>query len=291
MVVKKVDEAGFVPQYIYSLSCPISGEVKYIGKSKNPNKRLLDHIRKCRNTTSHKNSWIIGLTTKGVNPVMHVIEETNIDEVNFWEMHYISLYKSWGFSLTNMTYGGDGGKNLTIEVRDRISKSLIGRVQSKEEREKRKISVTKAWESETLRQAQSIITKNNILAGKIPSRTGCVSPNKGKPFRGDKVKLSNSLRKRRQRPDVNRYDVLVLYKSGMSQIDIANKLCCNRKTIAYRIKELQYIKPTKKSYITHDALYEQYIIHNKQRKDVAVYFNCSEALIEQQLRKYNIRKR
>jgi hypothetical protein len=72
----------------------------------------------------------------------------------FWEKHYISLYKSWGFKLENKNNGGGGPSNYTEEQKDKmrkphkegtgekISKMLMGRKrgpQSEETKQKIKL--------------------------------------------------------------------------------------------------------------------------------------------------------
>lgn len=58
-----------------------------------------------------------------------LMEEINkIEEINwkFWEKHYISLFKSWGFELINKNIGGggpQGGYFLTQDTKNKIGKS------------------------------------------------------------------------------------------------------------------------------------------------------------------------
>lgn len=110
--------------YIYSLEYP-EGNIKYIGKSDNPKDRLRNHLIDAKNfTVTHKLAWLNGLFKKGLSPVLNIIDEVSQEEWPFWEIHYISLYKSWGFNLTNSTEGGDGIVNPTQKMRDKISDSL-----------------------------------------------------------------------------------------------------------------------------------------------------------------------
>lgn len=108
--------------YIYSLEYP-KGNIRYIGKADDLKSRLKGHLEKLEGT-SHKNSWIKGLLNKGEKPIISEIDKVPNDEWQFWESHYIFLFRSWGFDLTNLTFGGDGLSNPTQEVRDKISESL-----------------------------------------------------------------------------------------------------------------------------------------------------------------------
>ena len=111
--------------YIYSLNCPITGDVKYIGKANNPQHRLRKHTEESvrDRIKTKKNRWILSLYNKGLKPILSIEDEVNINEWQFWEMHYISLYKSFGFDLKNATIGGDAPPNTTESINKmRLSK-------------------------------------------------------------------------------------------------------------------------------------------------------------------------
>ena len=138
--------------YIYSLNDPITNFPRYIGKANNPYKRFNQHMCITNNKTiTHKINWIKKLKNNGLKPVLEIIDEINLDEWQFWEQFYITLYKSWGFNLTNDQLGGNGcgkmsletkikignanrislkGKKLSITHKHNISKSNIGRIHS-----------------------------------------------------------------------------------------------------------------------------------------------------------------
>lgn len=94
---------------IYSLSCPITKEIRYIGKSTNLDNRLRDHLSRSKRLITHKDKWINFLLSKNLKPVLEIIDIIEEENWKFWEQHYISLFKSWNFNLTNGTNGGDGG--------------------------------------------------------------------------------------------------------------------------------------------------------------------------------------
>jgi len=95
--------------YIYYL-CKGDGIPIYVGKTKNsPNLRLNDHHFK-----------------KEKELKIEIIDEVPTSEWEFWEKHYISLFKSWGFELINKNIGGggpQGGYFLTQDIKDKIGKS------------------------------------------------------------------------------------------------------------------------------------------------------------------------
>lgn len=118
---------------IYGLVDPITNTVRYVGKTINLRRRIRDHCTRCNKNVTHLNSWLLGLKNNGLKPEVFVVDEVDNDDWIFWEQHYISLFKSWGFKLLNMTIGGDNppinkrkGYKHSEESRKRMSASRIG---------------------------------------------------------------------------------------------------------------------------------------------------------------------
>lgn len=108
-------------QFIYILKDPISNEIKYVGKSNNPEKRLKRHMSEYNliESWTAKNKWLLYLKNKDMYPIIEIIQECFDDDVNFMEIKWISHYKSIGIGLLNETEGGDGynwiGRKLSKE--------------------------------------------------------------------------------------------------------------------------------------------------------------------------------
>jgi len=83
----------------------------YIGKTNNIFKRKLNH---------RKNF--------GFDICLEVIDEIPKDEWKFWEKHYISLFKSWGFNLLNKNKGGNGPEFFPESAKLRLSQLFKGRI-------------------------------------------------------------------------------------------------------------------------------------------------------------------
>ncbi len=115
---------------IYTLSNPLTGEIRYIGKtSKDLSNRLKEHFRYIATlkVKTKRISWFKSLLKQNLQPKIELIDEVNDDEWQFWEMHYISLFKSWGFRLVNGTDGGTGGDVFTNNPnKESIRKKLSG---------------------------------------------------------------------------------------------------------------------------------------------------------------------
>jgi hypothetical protein len=122
--------------YIYTLSDD-SGNIRYIGKTKNPKKREKEHIyfSGCERRRSLLDCWKIKMKKEKRKIYFEILDETNYD-INFLEKYWISQFKCWNFNLLNMTEGGDGLQNPSKEIREKIGLKSKGRISSKKTREK-----------------------------------------------------------------------------------------------------------------------------------------------------------
>ena len=130
--------------HIYSLSDPITNEVRYIGKTNNLSKRLIGHLYDSKSFNHYTARWIRSLKEKGFKPKIESIDYVGVEEWEFWEIHYISLFKSWGFRLTNGTDGGDGrspGFIVSEETRKKLSHTAWNKGISCSEETKLKLSI------------------------------------------------------------------------------------------------------------------------------------------------------
>lgn len=93
--------------YIYTLICPITNTIEYIGKTNNLEKRLRSHL--LDKTKSIKNNWIKKLKKLGLVPKIECIEECTDINVDEREIYWISYYRKINPKLKNMTKGGTGG--------------------------------------------------------------------------------------------------------------------------------------------------------------------------------------
>lgn len=124
--------------YIYDLSDPRTGHVRYVGKSVNPKERLATHIREARQgSVVHSRRWIDGLLQCGLRPVLGILEETNTARANECERYWIATLQCLGADLTNRTPGGDGqapGYKPSAETVAKISAAGRGRKMTEEQR-------------------------------------------------------------------------------------------------------------------------------------------------------------
>lgn len=115
---------------IYCLVDPISGDIRYVGKTTGTLLRRwqghISHAKDMRNTT-HRDYWIRSLSSKGEIPAIEEIESGmwDTDTCNAKEIYWISRFKELNYDLTNKTAGGDGGNIYPVssETRTKIRES------------------------------------------------------------------------------------------------------------------------------------------------------------------------
>lgn len=113
--------------FIYCLEDPITGEIRYVGKTNDPLKRFSSHYRRSTED-SWKSNWVKSLKRRGLKPRMEILEEVDGDWVRS-ERFWIAYLKFLGCRLTNLTNGGEGAEGLrhSIQTRERMSKQRKGR--------------------------------------------------------------------------------------------------------------------------------------------------------------------
>lgn len=111
--------------YIYTLSCPITKDIRYIGQSFDPKTRYRRHISDSKKRKDHKSNWIKSLLEINLKPKLDIIHTCNESNVDYYEKYYIEKYKK----LYDLTNSKDGGKayKMTQEIKDKIRESLKGR--------------------------------------------------------------------------------------------------------------------------------------------------------------------
>lgn len=114
---------------IYALCCPVTSEVRYVGKTIDPARRLRHHMSEARRLPHlHKSRWIKTLVAEGLRPMIKVLEVVPEAEWEAAERRWIASFSN----LTNAAEGGSGcpvgvGHSHTEETKARIAAKLRGK--------------------------------------------------------------------------------------------------------------------------------------------------------------------
>lgn len=109
--------------YIYTLSD--ENEVRYVGKSKNPQLRLKKHLRECKQKRTAKEKWIYSLLTNGKKPILEILDEVHVSNWEQTEVYWIAQFKAWGFKILNSTSGGEGSDGFKGKKHSSNTKLLM----------------------------------------------------------------------------------------------------------------------------------------------------------------------
>jgi hypothetical protein len=119
---------------IYGLCEPITGALRYVGKTSKPlQQRVRTHLKDARKKTDHKCRWIQSLVRSGLVPDAFVIEEVD-GSGDEEEIHHIAQFRSIGCDLVNYAPGGRGVTAHSEETKRRIGDANRGAVVSDETR-------------------------------------------------------------------------------------------------------------------------------------------------------------
>lgn len=89
---------------IYALHHPLTGELRYIGKANDADKRLKSHLRDAKRLSRPVAAWVRSLVNDGLLPEMWVIRET--DDWEAAEVEEIASARKRGARLLNLADGG-----------------------------------------------------------------------------------------------------------------------------------------------------------------------------------------
>src|SRR3990167_6851040 len=98
--------------YFYNLSDPETNEVCYIGQTVSPLQRLSNHVYQVSGNY-YKDLWISNLSQIGLSPVMTIIQERKISEINHWH-HERKLVEFYWRSDQPLLNSGIRGRLCTL---------------------------------------------------------------------------------------------------------------------------------------------------------------------------------
>lgn len=120
---------------IYTLSHPVTSEIRYVGKTKYSLEiRLRKHL--VTKEVNYRGNWIRSLIKLNLKPKIELLDEVEEYNWQYIEKYWIAQLKTWGFRLINLTEGGETGI-VSKQCRENCIKTNTGRKQSLEEIKKR----------------------------------------------------------------------------------------------------------------------------------------------------------
>lgn len=119
--------------YIYKLSC--DGEIFYIGKTSNIDRRLSEHIKESKKKRNYKERHISKLLGENKEIIISIIDEVERGTEDHWEKYWISEFKSRGANLCNMSIGGDGGDLWSGKKHSQETKNKLSEIRYKQIKE------------------------------------------------------------------------------------------------------------------------------------------------------------
>lgn len=87
---------------IYGLYCPFINEPHYVGKSTTSMVRPLSHLNKSH--SDKINEWVKQLKFLGYKPIIKILEECNINEIDEKEVFWIKNFTDNGYYLLNKSH-------------------------------------------------------------------------------------------------------------------------------------------------------------------------------------------
>ncbi len=174
-------------------------------------------------------------------------------DLDYWETHYIDLYKADGFNLLNIREGGGNNGALSKETKDLIRKRKLDWIKLNPEKQKTITAAACAVNKGAKRSADTKKLMSQSASGKQRTDEHCkniskVKKGKPSPFKGkslsaeSKIKLSNSL-KGKGSIAICQYQLDgTLIKEWPSIKDAAKSLCLPTGTIGGCIRKQKHYK-------------------------------------------------
>ena len=111
--------------FIYALTDPRTGAIRYIGKSNDPNARLKSHIGR-RSHNPFLNAWIDDMRSAGMVPSLAILQKVDYTHWRLAERNSIAAHLAAGQSLLNLVAGGNGPPTVPWNYgRTRLTDSRI----------------------------------------------------------------------------------------------------------------------------------------------------------------------
>ena len=110
---------------IYTLAHPDTGEIRYVGKTKNSLQKRYNQHYYNKEGKSKISKWIRKLKKENKKPIIELLDRVAFDLWVETEIYWIAQFKAWGFNLLNITEGGESGCNGYKHTQEAIQRIKI----------------------------------------------------------------------------------------------------------------------------------------------------------------------
>jgi hypothetical protein len=93
--------------YIYELLDPDTKQVRYVGCSEHPQRRLNGHLHNAWKETSNKDRWLRSLSQQRKSPILKVVKKVPYQQRRDQEQDHIQTLLESGADLLNMVVRGE----------------------------------------------------------------------------------------------------------------------------------------------------------------------------------------
>lgn len=89
--------------YIYTLSDPLTKEVRCMGKTNDIESQLKEFTSEqyIKESWSLKAKWIKQLSLKKLKPIIEILDSAEKEHIDNLELYWQSQFKTWGYKLIN----------------------------------------------------------------------------------------------------------------------------------------------------------------------------------------------
>jgi hypothetical protein len=172
---------------IYALKDPLTGFVRYVGKTnRNELDRLSEHICDAKRKKGHKENWIKKLINENQKPIIEILKLVEENEWEFWEKFFIEKFnKEQKIKLVNIESGGNGTGKVSLKTKKilqeknkqkksiqvfKLNNELCGTYLSISECVRLFFEIDKSIDSKLFKKYHSVISR--ICSGKNNSYLG-----------------------------------------------------------------------------------------------------------------------
>ena len=220
--------------------------IKYIGKTNDIDRRLYEHILNSKKLKTHKDYWVRESLLNNDPIIIELLEVCDESNWEFLESYWISQFKTWGFSLCNLTEGGDGVKIWTDEMKFKLSENKKNLFKSDEVYKKNLLDrlnvLNKTPKSEELKNKISKKLKGRKLSYEHKEKLKIPGKNKGRILSEETKNKISSSKKNKPSPNKGKKmsdeqkNKLSLAKIGKKRNENFKKIISECKKMIWKIK-------------------------------------------------------